>query len=76
MFTKYAHFLPLSYPYYATSLVEVFMQGVLKLHGMPRTIISYRSSLFLSMFWEAFFRRLNYARVLPIILSQIDKLKI
>lgn len=55
-FTKYAHFLPLSHPYSAAIVAEAFIQGVFKLHGMPKTIISDRDPLFLSTFWEAFFR--------------------
>lgn len=55
-FTKYAHFLPLSHPYSASSVAEVFIQGVFKLHGLPRTIISDRDLVFLSTFWEAFFK--------------------
>lgn len=55
-FTKYAHFLPLSHPYSAASVAEAFIQGIFKLHGMPRTIISDRDPLFLSLLWEAFFK--------------------
>lgn len=55
-FTKYAHFLPLTHPYSASTVAELFIQGVFKLHGMPKTIITDRDPLFLSAFWEAFFK--------------------
>lgn len=55
-FTKYAQFLPLAHPYSAASVAEVFIHGVFKLHGLPKTIISDRDPLFLSMFWTTFFK--------------------
>ncbi|XP_024156291.1 uncharacterized protein LOC112164308 [Rosa chinensis] len=54
--TKYAHFIPLSHPYTAASLAKVFVQEVFKLHGMPDNIISDRDPIFLSTFWESFFK--------------------
>jgi len=33
IFTKYAHFIPLSHPFTAKSVVEVFVQEVVRLHG-------------------------------------------
>lgn len=34
-FTKSAHFLPIKHPYNATSIARVFMDNVVKLHGLP-----------------------------------------
>lgn len=53
--TKYGHFVPLSHPYTAAGVAQQLMNEVFKLHGLPRTIISYRDPVFLSAFWEAFF---------------------
>lgn len=55
-FTKYGHFLPLAHPYSASTVAQEFIQGIFKLHGLPRSIISDRDPVFLSNFWEAFFK--------------------
>lgn len=38
--TKYAHFIPLSHPYTTAKVVNLYIQFVFKLHGMPSTIVS------------------------------------
>ena len=38
--SKYAYFLPLSHPYIVKMVTKKFLKGVVKLHGMPRSIIS------------------------------------
>ena len=53
--SKYAHFLPLSHPYIAKMVVEKFVEGMVKLHGMPRSIVSDQDPIFLSHFWKEFF---------------------
>ena len=42
-FTKYAHFFALKHPYSAISVAKVFYDGVIKLHGLPQTIVSDRT---------------------------------
>lgn len=37
-------------------MAQEFIQGILKLHSLPRSIISDRDPVFLSNFWEAFFK--------------------
>ncbi|CAL1371586.1 unnamed protein product [Linum trigynum] len=58
-FTKYSHFFALSHPYTAESVAQIFFDGVFKLHGMPKTIVSDRDSTFTSSFWTEFFRLQN-----------------
>ena len=53
---KSAHFLTLSHPYTAKMVAEKFVDGVVKLHGMPRSIISDRDPVFISHFWREFFK--------------------
>ena len=36
--TKFVHFIPLSHPYTATKVANLYLQHVFKLHGMPTTI--------------------------------------
>lgn len=53
--SKSAHLLTLSYPYTAKMVAEKFVEGVVKLHGMPRSIIRDRDPVFISHFWREFF---------------------
>ena len=50
--SKYAYLLPLKRPLTTSSVVEVFVFEVAKLHGFPNSIISYRDPLFLCCFWS------------------------
>ena len=49
--TKYAHFFALSHRYSASKIADVFVSGVVKLHGIPRSIVSDRDPIFMSSFW-------------------------
>jgi hypothetical protein len=49
-FTKYAHFVPLRHPYTTPKVARVFVDSVVKLHGMPHTITSDRDAIFTSNF--------------------------
>ena len=55
-FTKYAHFIPIRHPYTASSIAQSFMDNVVKLHGLPKTIVSDRDTVFLSHFWTTLFK--------------------
>jgi len=49
--SKYAHFMSLSHPFTAKIAADKFVKGVVKLHGMPKSIISNRDPIFISKFW-------------------------
>jgi hypothetical protein len=55
-FTKYAHFLPLRHPYSAASVAKLLMDQVVKLHGVPISIISDRDRIFTSAVWKGLFK--------------------
>lgn len=57
--TKYAHFLPLKHPFTAASVSKVFIDSMVKLHGVPATIISDRDKVFTSHFWRDVFKALG-----------------
>ena len=48
--------MPLSHPFTAAKVALVFMKGVFKLHGLPRTIVSDRDATFTSAFWRELFK--------------------
>ena len=48
--TKFVHFMPLSHPYTATKVAQFFMNGVFKLHELPRSIVSDGDVAFTSTF--------------------------
>jgi hypothetical protein len=48
--TKFAHFVALKHPYTAATVAKVFLDNVVKLHGLPNSIVTNRDTIFLSHF--------------------------
>ena len=54
--TKFAHFLPVRHPYTVSSIAKLFLDNIVKLHGMPQSIILDRDPIFVSSFWRELFK--------------------
>ena len=50
-FSKFAHFIALGHPYTATSVAHAFFADIVRLHGIPASIVSDRDPVFTSGFW-------------------------
>ena len=55
-FTKYAHFLPLKHPYSALLVARILFDSVIRLHGLPQTMVSDWDKVFTSIVWKELFR--------------------
>ena len=51
--TKSAHFLPIRITYSLEQLADLYMKEIVRLHGVPLSIISDRDSHFTSTFWRS-----------------------
>ena len=51
--TKLAHFLPMKVSYSLDKLYEIYIREVVRLHGIPFSIVSYRDPRFTSRFWPS-----------------------
>jgi hypothetical protein len=58
-FTKYSHFVPMRHPFTAPQVARIFVDSVVKLHGMPHSITSDRDKIFTSNFWRLLFQSLG-----------------
>ncbi|KAF0928155.1 hypothetical protein E2562_038062 [Oryza meyeriana var. granulata] len=55
-FSKYCHFIPLAHPYTAESVAHAFFADIVRLHGVPQSIVSDRDPVFTSAFWQELMR--------------------
>jgi hypothetical protein len=46
MLTKYSHFILVKLMHKVTTIAEIYMQEISRLHGVPKTIVSNRDSKF------------------------------
>lgn len=54
--TKFAHFIPVKHPYTAFHIAQLFLDNIVRLHGMPTSIVTDRDTVFVSTFWKQLFK--------------------
>jgi len=57
--TKVAHFIPVKSTYLVSDVAHVFIRDIVRLHGVPRKIVSDRDAKFTSKFWKELFAGLG-----------------
>ena len=55
-FTKYAHFVPLKHPFTTPQIAQLVFDNIVKLHGLPTSIVTDRDRIFVSAFWKELFK--------------------
>ncbi len=57
--SKMAHFIPCTTNLTAAQFADLFVDSVIRLHGVPKDIVSDRDSKFTSMFWSQVCKRMD-----------------
>jgi hypothetical protein len=67
--TKVAHFLPVRTTYGGEKIAKLYIENIVKLHGVPSRIVSDRGTQFTSRFWK----RLHKAMGTKLDCRQMDR---
>jgi hypothetical protein len=57
--TKYAHFIALSNPYTSSSMAQLFIDNIFRLHGPPVAVVIDRDRTFTSQLWQHIFKAMK-----------------
>jgi len=61
-FTKMAHYVPVRGTITAPGLADVFLREVIRLHGVPKTVVSDRGPILTAKYWSSFCYHLGVTR--------------
>ena len=56
---KLAHFSLIKKTYYADRLARLYINRIVFLHGVPKSIVSNRGATFTSVFWQELYKALG-----------------
>lgn len=57
--TKSAHFIPVQVTHTAKQLADIYLREIVRLHGVPISIITDRGAQFATEFWKSFQKSLG-----------------
>ena len=57
-FSKMDHFVPCKKKFYVVQVADIFFREIVRLHGLPKSIIFDRDSTFFGYFWRTLWKKM------------------